>query len=272
MELTGIIPWLERNRPTPSQATLDGLKNWLLQATGNVIITTTPGNAGLYGILRREIPLVKYRPIASGLKTHPILGTDFTSPDGWRQVRREVVEQLRVNKTRTVVFEHENAMRPFWTGEQDCDLDKLRTSIRNANFPQDVTYYWYPSVGAWRNSDQDPQQDRAAELCEIALECFNDLVLVDHASLSGPKSLTWGANVRVGGLLREVTSRQPVPVLYCYGPGSRWWQDEQLPEALGYALPDKLYNGAAILYTGATRWVEASETIPEILKNAGLIE
>lgn len=256
-----ILPWLEVNRQEHVANAIAGLKVWQW-LTNTAIISTVPGQTDIYRPIRQAVSDMVIIP---GVKTHSLLADDFASRSGWRAVRDEVVKCLVRTKSRTVVLENENAMRPVWTGEQSCSPKRLREAIVLANFPRNVTYLWYPSIGAWRNSEEDPQQQIADDICRVVQDAFpGEVVFVDHATLSGPTALDWDANKRVAAMLDEFTLHQPTPVLYCYGPESRWWMDEEVPDAL-----DLVQSGSAILYPGARRWTEAAGILTRTLYEAG---
>lgn len=254
-----IIPWVERNEEGHGGATIEGLCSWL-QITGAAIVTTVPGQAPCYSDICQQVPRMR---IYGGLKTHEFLKDDFASPEGWKAIQREVVDTIWRTRTRVFVFEMESAFKPVWEGTQECDLERLKASIKGAHFPTNVTYWWYPSVGAWNMESQAI----ARKVCITVQGSFRSVVLLDSATLSGPESVTWGANVRVANILAGFTNRTPIPMLYCYGPAEGWWQDEDLPEALEY-----VEEGPAILYPGYGRWVEASKSISRILIETGLVD
>lgn len=256
-----ILPWVECNHLNQVPSTIVGLK--ILQfLTDSAIVSTVPTGSGFYRTIRRQVPGMKIIP---GIKTNDLLADDFASRSGWRAIRDEVVKCLVATKSRIVIFDNESAMRPVWTGDQEYNLKRLREAIVLANFPSNVAYLWYPSIGAWRNSSADPQQQIAAEICKTVQDAFpGEVVFIDSATLSGPTALTWGANMRVAGMLDEFSLRQPIPVLYCYGPESRWWTDEDIPNAL-----DRVQGDTAILYPGARRWTEAAGILTRTLYEAG---
>lgn len=251
-----IIPWVECNGPDHVEATVDGLRLWL-ESTDTAIVTGA-GEPALYSDICRRVPRMR---IYGGLKTHEFLKDDFASPEGWKAIQRQVADTIWRTRTRVFVLENESAMEPVWEGTQDIDLERLRASIKGAHFPTNVTYWWYPSVGAW---SKDAQRI-AADVCRAVQSCLG-VVFLDAATLSGPKSLTWGPNVRVANILSAFTATPPIPILYCYGLDEGWWQDVDLPEALGYVA-----DGPAILCPGHERWPEAAAKISSILIEGGLI-
>jgi hypothetical protein len=259
--LPKILPWVECNKLAHVPQVVAGLKVWQW-LTKVAIVSTVPGQSGFYRSIRRQVPGISIIP---GIKTHSLLEDDFASRSGWKAIRDEVVQCLVRTKSRIVIFDHESAMRPVWTGDQLVAYDCLRDAIQLANFPRNVTYLWYPSIGAWRNSREDPQQDAAAGICKTVQDAFpGEVIFVDHATLSGPTALEWPANIRVAAMLDEFSLHEPIPVLYCYGPGSRWWEDEDLPFALS-----KVEGNSAILYPGLRRWSEAARSILRTLLPAG---
>lgn len=255
---TKIIPWVEYSGVDHVEAVVDGLRVWL-ESTDTAIVTTTPGQTALYSFICQAVPRMR---VYGGLKTNDLLKDDFASPEGWKAIQREVVDTIWRTRTHVFVFENESAMRPVWEGTQECDLERLRASIKAAHFPRNVAYYWYPSIGAWSRD----AQERASSICRTVQGALDSTVFLDSATLSGPKSLTWGANVRAMDYL-PFAFTPPIPMLYCYGPTKGWWQDVNLPEALGYVK-----DGAAILYPGWERWVRAAQVISETLIEAGVID
>lgn len=256
--INGIVPWVECNRDAHEEPTIEGLKHWL-EITDEAIVTTVPGNSALYGRLRKGVPRMH---IIRGIKTHDLLRNDHASPEGWRRLRREVVACLSETSDRRLVFDMESTMRPVWEGDRPLDQDKLTMSIRHADFPRGVTYYWFPSVGAWRPE----QQTIAAQICRTVQDCFDNLVFIDGASLSSPNALGYGSNLRATDALSELSRHKPVPLLQCH---TKYWSDERVPEAAQYAVFGD--EGCALLYPGQGRWVEASQSISAELIKAGLV-
>jgi hypothetical protein len=256
--IAGIVPYVQCNREAHEEPTIEGLKNFL-GMTGTCVVTTVPGNADVYSIIQAQVPRMG---IIRGLKVHALLKDNHASPEGWRRVRGEVVACLEDAEDDVFVIDAESAMHPVWTGEQAFDADKLVEAIVNAAFPQDVTYYWGPSVP----SRNEVEQLKAELICRAAQESFANIVFINAASLSGPRALSYPANVRVAGMLREFANETPAHMLQFQ---SRWWQDAQAPEAIRLATFRD--TGCALLHTGQGRWVEASQSIPAALIDAGLI-
>ena len=256
--ISGIVPYVQCNRDAHEAPTIEGLNNFL-GTTGTAIVTTIPGNADVYGRIQKQVPRMD---IIAGVKAHELLKDDHASPEGWRRLRGEVVACLDQTQGDRIVFDMESAMHPVWTGVQPFDPDKLVEAIFNADFPKDVTYYWGPSVP----SRNEVEQAKAAHICRTVQMCFDNLVFIDAASLSGPGALSYGANVRVADMMRVFATHPPVHMLQFH---TRYWQDEQAPEAIRYSTFRD--EGCALLHTGQSRFVEASQTIPEALIDEGMI-
>ncbi len=251
--------WLEMNKPEHVESTVAGFCS-AVQSTPVSIVTTVPGETKLYSRLCSSVPRVGFN---AGFKTHAVLGENFASPEGWRDIQRAVMDAVWRTQTYVVVLDHETALATVLDGTQVIDHEELKDAIKGAHLPTNVTYEWYPGIGAWNTK----MQGIARAVCVTAQEAIPDLGFLDGASLSGPKSRTWGPNVRAGEMLQELADKPPVPILYCYGPDEGWWQDDDLAEALHL-----VQDGEAILYPGHERWAEAAAGISERLIAGGHVE
>jgi hypothetical protein len=259
-----IMPWVECNLPKHLDNTIAGLRTWGTMFD-TAIVSTTPGNAGLLERVKAAVPGVRIIP---GMKTFTIL-EDFDSAEDWRQVRDEIVAAMNAVGEKAVIFENEWAIRGIWGDRdfepQDLDLEQLEAAMRAADFPPGVTYYWYPSVP----SRDKRIQDLAESIVSVAQKVLGNVVLVDNASVNGPGAERSGSNIRAGEAIASLADGKIAAILYCYGPGSSWWQDEQLPDAIKLAHETHRLN-TLILYPGQDRWAEAALTITGILERSDL--
>lgn len=258
------MPWVECNLPRQLDNTIAGLKIWGT-LFDTAIVSTTPGNADLLKRIKSSVPGVRIIP---GMKTFSIL-QDFDSAEEWQQVRAEIVAAMQAVGENTVIFENEWAVRGLWGDRdfepQDLDLERLEAAMRAADFPSGVTYYWYPSVP----SRDKRAQDLAESIVRVAQKVLGNVVLVDNASVNGPGAARSDSNVRAGEAIAALGDGKVAAILYCYGPDSPWWQDEQIPDAIKLAHQGHKLN-TLILYPGQDRWAEAAQRITGILERSDL--
>jgi len=248
-QLPKLVPWIELNtiREDAFENAVGGLLIWQ-KITDTAIVSTVPGYAHLYTKLRARVPGMHIIP---GMKTSRCLPA-LDSVAGWKEVARAVNEVCEAAGEKRVVLENEGAIQPFWREGREIDEARLREGLRE--LPEAIEIIWYPSIVG----ETQEARRRSVRLTELVAEVegvrFTDL------SISGPKSLRYGWSKLGRKQLKEIAERQVIPMLYCYGPGSRWWEDEDIPEAL------KLVEGDfVILYPGSTRWREAARSITKII-------
>jgi len=245
-----LIPWVEVNTldPVAIDRAVEGLLIWR-QITDTAIVSTTPGRAELYRRLKQKVPDFQIVP---GLKTHSVLDR-FDSVEGWRTIAGDVSAFVEITGSWQVVLENETALKSYAHGNQEMSLEHLRDGL--ALLPKNVRVVWYPSI---YGQDAKTQQRLEAVCRIVAQQCdvqFTDL------SIDGPKRI----GDRWQGMAREKLkplSRHPtMPILYCYGD-DRWWQDEQIPEAIRMAE-----GKTVILYPGSKRWPEAARSLSGLLQS-----
>ena len=244
-----IIPWIEVNSPDPSgiDHAVEGLLVWK-RVTDTAIVSTIPGLAGIYREFRRRVPQMRIIP---GIKTNDAL-PQLDSVDGWRTVGQQIRAVCDASGQTIVVLENESASKRYVHGEYEIDLDRLRRGLQQ--LPDGVEIIWYPSV----TGASVAQQQRGEDLCRVVADVL-DVRFID-LSLNCPAAVRYKWS-KLGRARLEKLARKPtIPMLYCYGPGSRWWMDEQIPDALTHVK-----GGWVILYPGGKRWPEAARSITRIL-------
>jgi len=244
-----LLPWIEVNVVTTRAVdnAVAGLRRWT-DVTDTAIVTTAPGGARIYPLLRDRVPGMRIIP---GLKTNDLLKR-FDSPAEWASVVRALRAIRSASEESTILLEHESAIRAYLDGTYEIDEDRLKESLRL--IPKDLEIIWYPGLVG----ESDVTQQRAALLCRAAQATLN--VRFTDLSRSGPAAVgyRWA---RIGKQRLSRMAKEPaIPLLYFYGPGSKWWHDEQLREAL--ALCD---DGWVIIYPGAKRWQQASRVLSKEL-------
>ncbi len=259
-----IFPWVECNSQDEELVAriVEGIRIWR-RVTDTVIVTTTPGNFGLYRTIKRQfltLPALHDMRIIPGLKTVSLLGDEFDNMGAWERVAAEAWWMLLVLGATDFVFEHETAVDDV---DSLKDVVDLEAAITAAALPCPCQYWWYPSVRV----RSEAEQALAARICYKAHKVISTptrpLIFIDNATLAGPARTT-GAHpdpraIRAGERIRRIGPA--VPLLYCYGPGSPWWQDVHLKRVIDVYVQES----RCILYPGQERWVEAAESITKLL-------
>jgi len=254
-----IVPWIEVNtldeRDTANA--VEGLLFWR-RVTDTAIVSTVGGCSALYPRLRQRVPDMRIIP---GLKTNDFL-TQFDDLEGWRKVGREVkaICQAAVGDGPCLVLlENESASRDELAGREELDSGRLREGLKLA-FPTDqsIEVIWYPSMVG----ETEKTQQCAERLCQAAADTLS--VRFTDLSMGGPKSLGNRWSKRGKQTLDRLAKKQTIPMLYFYGPGSRWWQDEQIKSALTLIGPPPTKRSGGrwvIIYPGAKHWTKAARSI-----------
>jgi len=263
-----LIPWVELNKATPANvdSVVAGLVQWRV-VTDRAFVSVVPGNASVYHELKKRVPDMRILP---GLKTNDLL-SQFDDVDGWGRIGKEMTAILSGSGEDHIVLENESAIRAYLEGKQPIHLPELRKGLQS--LPPNVHVIWYPSIVG----ESEEMQARAAAVCRIAVEVLS--VRFVDLSASGPKTLQskWARLAKQQ--LSLISDRPVVPMLYFYGPGSRWWQDDQIGGALAAATTDfrdsvkqdALAEHWIILYPGAKRWHEAAASIAAELAEAAAL-
>ena len=245
-----IIPWVESTNSRKSikvDDLVDGLVVWS-KITDTAIVSTSPGGESLYPVLLARVPGITIIP---GVKTHELLPR-FDSVTGWKAVARQVTAVLKAAGGKRVLLENETACKKYFNGEQEIDLDRLREGLRQ--LPAGIEVIWYPSI----TGAGERQRQRCERVCRIAAEVLD--VLFVNLSMNSPKALRHKASHRGKQRLDKIAKKPTIPMMYCYGPGSRWWMDEDIPGALKHVM-----GGRVILYPGGKRWPQAARSITKLL-------
>ncbi len=243
-----IIPWLELG---PGQEALDnaahGLLVWRLVADA-AIISVGPEDAPRLRRLHARIADIRIIP---GLKTSPILiPAGFDSVAGWQKIAQAVRTLCEATGEKTIVFEHESAIKSYIDGRYVMNWGQLGAGLRL--LPVDYAILWYPSAAM-----DGEILARYVRLAETVGELPN-VRFIDHASFYAPKFVGAAGTLNAVRQLEAVARHPPVRLVYCCGPD--FWPYERVPEALR-----QIHEDTAIVYPGATRWVEAARALSRIL-------
>ncbi len=244
-----IIPWIEVNAGTTRaiDSAAAGLRRWM-DVTDTAIVSTVRGGARIYPMLRDRVPGMRIIP---GLKTNDLLKR-FDSKKGWTAVVREIQAIRAAGGEDTVLLENESAIRAYLDGAYEIDAGLLKESLEL--IPKDLRIIWYPGVVG----ESEATQDRAELLCRAAQATLD--VRFTDLSFSSPAAVRYRWS-RLGRQRLERLAKAPlIPLLYFYGPGSKWWQDEQFHEAL-----DHCGDNWVIIYPGAKRWRQAARILSKEL-------
>lgn len=253
-----IVPWLElnENRAASAREAVDGLREWS-KITNTATITTVPGLALLYDLLREEVPGMRIIP---GLKTNDAL-TNFDTVAGWERIAAELRDMAERTGSKVVVLENESAVEAYRLGQEDVRSDHFRLGLQQ--LPANLTIWWYPAMtGATVG-----EQERMEWICRLLASVSPNVIFLDHQSCGGPRGLTYSWSIKgrekLDDIVRAVPGTSIIPMLYFYGPGSRYWQDDQVEEALVAAASDRV-----IIYPGAVRFKKVAE---EFVKALGAV-
>ena len=256
VSLPRLIPWIEVN--TIGEDAVDnaaaGLAVWG-RITDTAIVSTVPGCDTIYRRLRGLVPGMRIIP---GMKTSRCMSR-FDSVEGWKKVAHEVRLVCAASGEKRVALENEGAVKGYWRGEYEIDLDRLRAGLNE--LPKDIEFIWYPALVG----ENETAQDRTEAVCRIVSEVLN--VRFTDFSAAGPRSLRYGWTLAASKRMKQVARNPTIPILYFHGPGSRWWQDDQIHEALA-ATEGK----SVIVYPGITRWREAARSFVDTLLKGGVPE
>lgn len=250
-----IVPWVESTQSRKSikiDELVGGLRTWS-KITDTAIVSTSPGGESLYAVLLERVAGITIIP---GVKTKDLLPR-FDSVEGWRAVARHVALVSKLAGDKRVALENETAFKPYINGEYEIDLGRFRRAL--GQLPADVEIIWYPSmVGGTTQT-----QRRAEVVCEVVADVLQERVTFTDLSINGPKAVQNGWAKKGRRTLDRIADKPLIPILYCYGPGSRWWMDEELPGALKH-----VQGGRVILYPGGKRWPQAARSITRLLSDS----
>lgn len=258
-----IVPWIECNNESQLANVIEGLQVWR-EITDTAIVSTKQGRSWFYHTIMAGVPDMRIIP---GMKTVNILQDNFDSAERWHKVREEIVACLGATGEQTVLFEHESAVDQTWdqvadNPRQEIDLGELRVAIEDAQFPDHVTYLWYPSVPARLDSEV---QVRAADICRVAQNALAPIFM--DGSMVGPYDPERAeTRQRASGLLREVAGWEPVPKTNWYGTEKPYWLDEQIEESLNLVR-----TPAVIVYPARSRWVLMARLFVQVAQQTDLI-
>jgi hypothetical protein len=244
-----LIPWLEVNKDDPRYVVpaLEALRYWQ-RITDTAVIGIVPGSEALLARFAQAAPDMRIIP---ALKTHPLLRTEFSDPDRWQQVSREVTRLVELTGTRIILFEHESAVGDTLAGKTPLDLAGLQAGLRR--LPPDVEYWWYPSLVY----DGDENRRRSLEIVN-AVRASLKSVRFTTLGFSDPKwrryDPWWWRT------LDEQGPPPPIPMLYFGCWRNCYWEPDQTPDALRAVAGRDI----ALVFVESSRWVECARIITRL--------
>ena len=149
------------------------------------------------------------------------------------------------------MFEHESAIKAYIDGQYAVDLDRLRAGLRL--LPRSCRIWWYPSAAG-----DGEVLARYVRLCEAVVAELPEVRFIDHASLHAPRFTGQPGTINAVRRLEAAARSPPIRLIYCCGP--EYWPFERVPEALRHVSETE-----AIIYPGATRWIEAAQALARLL-------
>jgi len=242
----GFVPWVECNdmNSTRIKGIIAGLETWS-ELTDTVIVSTAPGASGLYALLQAFGPDIRVIP---GMKTYKRLKATPDSLEGWALVAKDVSEILETSGERTVVLENESALKAYWDGEVEIDIDKFRAGLQL--LPKSVRYIWYPVVS--------PGKERGSRIIE-AVEEVLDVRFVDFDISCEAATRSWYAPQRKTNAegIAKVAEKPTLPIVYFY---TQYWRPDQIEEILRHTSAQTI-----IPYPGSTLWAESALAIAKAI-------
>lgn len=265
--LPHVAVWLELNVPTDTAiaSAIDGIRLWAeCGAVDAVIVSTMPGREWLFTKLAEVCEEVGIKLIP-GIKTSPALPTVtlddgkyynyFDDAHGWRKVADSVLLASVHAKSPIVLLENESAMRGYVEGLVEIDLARLSAALDQ--LPKQLNLVWYPSV----IFGDELRRGRQLAVARTLLAQHPNVYFVDN---SIDREWTYRSDVGqtnrtlLMGLYEQFypgETRSLYKILYCYGPGTKWWSDAAIvPLLFGPVGRDNW----AILYPGAKRFSDSA--------------
>ncbi len=260
---TQILPWMEVNRVGSPwlDVAVEGLKHWQEVAEYAVISSAFDGTPIYEELNARDDLEIKIIP---GLKTSSIFADKrFDTSKQWDIVAEEVKKFTEASQSDTILFEHEGAYKnhreTFGYG-WSVNHGKLYRSLKK--LPQDINYIWYPDfIGMYSSPEVFEWHARIAVTANLAIKNIDFTDLTWQAPLDFYlRSLPGSSSNNKLKWIKKTISGESIPMSYFYGPGSRWWMDEEIVTILD-DNPKKL-----IVYPGGVRWVDAAKIISGYIK------
>lgn len=269
MTRPNIAVWLEVNtlRASVVADAIAGINEWGKHpAVTTIIVSTTPGRETLFATL---LPVCQGAGLTliPGIKTHQALPPvmvagetrtyrQFDDIGGWAMIADSVRLAALYAESRAVVLENESAIIGYVKGHVPVDPVKLAHGLRR--LPDNIRILWYPTI----TSGYADRQARQADVLRVLLGERLNVAFFDN-SIDRPRAYEGDyAKKNRASLLHLNAAGRLYRLLYCYGPGSRFWMDEAIvPLIVGAVSPPDW----AVLYPGAVRFKEAAESIGRLL-------
>ncbi|MGD2110308.1 MAG: hypothetical protein PVI86_13085 [Phycisphaerae bacterium] len=269
-----IAAWVEVNSRsnTAIENATNGIRAWGQSgAVDAVIISTVPGSESLFTLFYAVCAEAGVT-LVPGIKTERAMPL-VTGRDGkvyrklddyraWTTISYAVALASNNAQSSVVLLENETATKGHTLGQIEFDPAQWSKAIRQ--LPQGVQVLWYPTV----TSSEPDRRLRQLELLWYVMAEHPDVLLVDNSIDREGSYLSTHGQTNLGYLEALNASFYPdsarplYRMLYCYGPDSRWWQDDAIvPLIVGPAGEENW----VILYPGAERWRKAAEQIGWLL-------
>lgn len=255
-----VVPCVELNNSRPGNVAIveRGLAQWS-RLTDTAIVSTTPGNEGLFPRLAGATGL----RIIPGMKLSACV-KHIDDPAGWLLFAQAVARVAEAAESGLVYLETESATGPYYRGEQTLDVLRFQRCL--AHMPDNLTYLWYPAPSS-SSPDVYDRQLRVAKLVAAELK----VIWVDM-SVNRPAMTTerWRAHrLKLEGRLHDLNAayffqrdRALWAKVYLYQAPWAW---PTLGEALRWVHPANV----AIVYPGFTGFDENSRRLVDGIIGAG---
>lgn len=252
------LPCVEDNFPSSDAATIAGLNAWARTARRAVVITR-PSRPELFESLADAAPGITIIP---GLKTmdHFSDGANgylrFDDMGCWSRIADSVSEFIARTGATRLMLESEEPFKLYWQADRyEIDWPRMAKCLRL--LPPSVEYIWYPALPG--DDNQQRERSLAMTLC-VAANVRN--VIYTDRSLASPGAIKspWYSTAR-HSLLLAVANRPTMPMLYFYGSGSPFWQDEQALEAFGHVAEMWGPGIEVMIYPGLKHWEKSANTL-----------
>jgi len=146
---------------------------------------------------------------------------------------------------------------------ENIDMVKFQKGLEL--LPKNLHYIWYPTID---NVHPDSSmRKRMYPYLKIINEILSPLWLsAGYSRPQTPLPTTWSiiSQEFLRRLNREKYVNWSMPLLfpiYCYGPKTKWWEDEQVPHVIN-SIPS---GDIAIIYPGYVYWLESSKKIVDLI-------
>lgn len=264
-----IAVWLEVNTSRASVVAdaIAGIYEWGKHpAVTTVIVSTTPGRETLFAML---LPVCQAAglTLTPGIKTAGALPPvtvpgetrtyrQFDDVPGWSRIADSVCLAALYAESRVVVLESESAIIGHVKGHVPIDPVKLARCL--GQLSGNIRILWYPTI----TSGYADRQARQASVLRLLLGERLNVLFFDN-SIDRPRAYEGDyAKKNRASLLHLNAAGRLYRLLYCYGPGSRFWMDEAVVSLIVGAVSPSDW---AVLYPGAARFKEAAEKIGSLL-------